>query len=104
VPRPVLCFEEPVYTKHGRVFSLDASFGLLATASGSALALFLGSALSFCGLRCMICEINRKTFWSSGHELAPLASERFFRPALSFCGVSCMLSRIHKKQKKQSSG
>jgi len=37
-------------TGGGRVFSLDASFGLLATASASALALFLGSALSFCGV------------------------------------------------------
>jgi len=41
-------------TGGGRVFSLDASFGLLATASASALALFLGSALSFCGVSCMI--------------------------------------------------
>jgi len=31
-------------TGGGRVFSLDASIGLLATASTSALALFLGSA------------------------------------------------------------
>jgi len=37
-----------------RVFSLDASFGLLATARASALALFLGSGLSFCGVSCMI--------------------------------------------------
>jgi len=37
---------EPLYTGGGRVFSVDASFGLLATASASALALFLGSALS----------------------------------------------------------
>jgi len=46
--------EEPLDTGGGRVFSLDASFGLLATASASALALFLGSALSFCGGICMI--------------------------------------------------
>jgi len=38
----------------GRVFSLDVSFGLLATAGASALALFLGSALSFCGVSCRI--------------------------------------------------
>ena len=37
-----------------RVFSLDASFGLLATASASALALFLGSALCCCGVSCII--------------------------------------------------
>jgi len=41
--------EEPLDTGGGRVFSLDASFGLLATASAPALALFHGSALSFCG-------------------------------------------------------
>jgi len=46
--------EEPLDTGGGRVFSLDASFGLLATASASALALFLGSALSLCGVSCMI--------------------------------------------------
>jgi len=40
--------------KGGRGFSLDASFGLLATASTSALALFLGSAPSSCGVSCMI--------------------------------------------------
>jgi len=33
---------------------LDATFGILATASASALAMFLGSALSFCGASCMI--------------------------------------------------
>jgi len=36
------------------IVSLDASFGLLTTASASALALFLGSALSSCGVSCMI--------------------------------------------------
>jgi len=41
-------------TGGGRVFSLDATSGLLATASASALALFLGSALSLCGVSCMI--------------------------------------------------
>jgi len=41
-------------TGGGRVSSLDASFGILATASASALALFLGSAISFCGVSCMI--------------------------------------------------
>jgi len=46
--------EEPLDTGGGRVFSLDASFGLLATASASALALFLCSALSFYGVSCMI--------------------------------------------------
>ena len=46
--------EEPLDTGGGRVFSLDASFGLLATASASALELFLDSALSFCGVSCMI--------------------------------------------------
>jgi len=34
----------------------------MATASASALALFLGSALSFCGVSCMICEIQ-KSMW-----------------------------------------
>jgi len=33
-------------------FSLDASFGLLATASASALAVVLGSALCCCGVSC----------------------------------------------------
>jgi len=37
----------------GRVFSLDASFGLLATVSASVPALFLGSALRCCGVSCM---------------------------------------------------
>jgi len=46
--------EEPLDTGGGRIFSLDASFGLLANASASALALFLGSALSLCGVRCMM--------------------------------------------------
>jgi len=46
--------EEPLDTGGGRVFSLDASFGLLATASASAPALFLGSALCCCGVSCMI--------------------------------------------------
>jgi len=46
--------EEPLDTGGGQVFSLDASFGLLATASASALALFLGSELSCCGVSCMI--------------------------------------------------
>jgi len=46
--------EEPLDTGGGRVFSLDAPFGVLATASTSALALFLGSALSFCGVSCRI--------------------------------------------------
>ena len=36
-----------------RVFSLDSSFGLLATVSASALALFFGSALSSFGVRCV---------------------------------------------------
>jgi len=36
------------------VFSLDASFGLLATVSASALAQFFDSALSSCGVSCMI--------------------------------------------------
>jgi len=49
--------EEPLDTGGGRIFSLDASFGLLATASASTLALFLGSALSFCGVSWMICEL-----------------------------------------------
>jgi len=40
-------------TGGGRVFSLHAFFGLLATASASALALFFGSALSSCGVSCM---------------------------------------------------
>jgi len=43
-----------------RGFSLDVSFGLLAIASASALAQFLGSAFSFCGLSCMICERYKK--------------------------------------------
>jgi len=46
--------EEPLDTGGGRVFSLDASFGLLANASASALAQFVGSALSSCGVSCMI--------------------------------------------------
>jgi len=46
--------EELFDTGGGRVFSLDASFGLLANASASALAMFLGSALSLCGVSCMI--------------------------------------------------
>jgi len=37
-----------------RIFSLDASFGLLATVSASALALFFGSALSSCRVSCML--------------------------------------------------
>ena len=39
---------------------LDVSAGLLllATASASALALFLGSALSFCGVSCMLYGIG----------------------------------------------
>jgi len=55
-PSPLRTFqgEEPLDIGDGRVFSLDASFGLLATASASALALFLGSALSSCGVSCMI--------------------------------------------------
>jgi len=52
--------EEPLDTGGGRVFSLDASFGLLATASASALALFLGSALCCCGVSCMTREINKQ--------------------------------------------
>jgi len=46
--------EEPLETGGGRVFSLNASFGLLATANASALALFLSSALSCCRVSCMI--------------------------------------------------
>jgi len=46
--------EEPPDTGGGRVFSLDASFGLLATVSASALAQFFDSALSSCGVSCMI--------------------------------------------------
>jgi len=46
--------EEPLDTGGGWVFSPDASSGLLVTASTSALALFLGSALSFCGVSCML--------------------------------------------------
>jgi len=46
--------QEPPDTGVGRVLSFDASFGLLATASASALALFLGSALGSCGVGCMI--------------------------------------------------
>jgi len=41
-------------TGGGWVSFFDASFGLLATTSASALALFLGTALSFCGVSCMI--------------------------------------------------
>jgi len=42
-------------------FSLDASFGLMATASASAPALFLGSALCCGGVSCMIYRIKIKT-------------------------------------------
>ena len=42
------------HTGGGRVFSLDASVGLLATASASALAMCFGSALSSCGVSCML--------------------------------------------------
>jgi len=42
--------EEPLDTGGGRVFSLDACIGLLAPASASAPALFLGSALCCCGV------------------------------------------------------
>jgi len=44
--------EEPVDTGGGRVFSLDAAFGLLATASASALELFsrLCAQLLWCEL------------------------------------------------------
>jgi len=42
--------EEPLDTGGCRVFSLDASFGLLVTANASALALFLDSALCCCGV------------------------------------------------------
>jgi len=45
---------EPPDTGGGRVFSLDTTFGLLATVSASALALFFGSALCSCGVSCMI--------------------------------------------------
>jgi len=65
--------EEPFDTGSGRVFSLDASFGLLATASASALALFLGSALCCCGVSCMTWEIRKK---------------KSFRSELSSCSVS----------------
>jgi len=41
-----------------RVFSLDASFGLLVTVSASALALLFGSALCSCGVSCMLLEIH----------------------------------------------
>jgi len=44
--------EEPPDTGGGPGFSLDASCGLLATVSASALALFFGSALSSCGVSC----------------------------------------------------
>jgi len=54
--------EEPLDTGYGRVFSLDASFGLLATASASALTLFLGSALSFCGASRMTERVSTKRF------------------------------------------
>jgi len=46
--------EESLDTGGGRVFSLDASFGFLATASASAPALFLGSAHCCCGVSCVI--------------------------------------------------
>jgi len=46
--------EETLDTGGSRIFSLDASPGILATASASALALFLGSALCCCGVSCMI--------------------------------------------------
>jgi len=46
--------EEPPGTAAVRVFPLDASFGLLATISASALALFFGSALSSCGVSCIL--------------------------------------------------
>jgi len=46
--------EEPLNTGGSRIFCLDVSFGLLATASASAPALFLGSALCWCGVSCML--------------------------------------------------
>jgi len=46
--------QQNINTGGGRVFFLDASFGLLATASASAPVLFLGSALCYCGVSCMI--------------------------------------------------
>jgi len=52
--KPIIQGEEPCDTGGGRIFSLDASFGLLATASASAPALFLDSALCCCGVSCMI--------------------------------------------------
>jgi len=52
--------EEPLDTGGGRVFSLDVSFGLLATASTSAPALFLGSALCWCGVSWMIWRDKKK--------------------------------------------
>jgi len=50
------------------LFSLDASFGLLATASASALALFLGPALCCCGVSCLICEISKKKLKTHTHK------------------------------------
>jgi len=44
----------PLDTGGGRVFSLDACFGFLANASAWALAIFIGSALSWYGVGCMI--------------------------------------------------
>jgi len=44
--------------------------------------------------------LPRYLFWSSGHALSPLTSERVFRPALSVCGVSCIVWRIYTKKKK----
>jgi len=52
--------EEPLDTGGGRVSSLDASSGLLATASASAPALFLGSALCCCGVSCMYEGFTKK--------------------------------------------
>jgi len=54
VRHPKIKQKEPPDTGGGRVFSLDATSGLLATTSASALTLIIGSALSFRGASCMI--------------------------------------------------
>jgi len=54
VRHPKIKQKEPPDTGGGRVFSLDATSGLLATTSASALTLIIGSTLSSCGVSCMI--------------------------------------------------
>jgi len=88
--------EEALDTGGGRVFSLDASFGLLATARASAPALYLGSALCCCGVK-----MYKKT---KSEPTERLASTHTHTRALNTSSTRLHITLTQRPRRKDSDG